>query len=506
MTGLVRYRMLIDGAWVDAGDGGTFESMTPATGEPWAVVPEATAADVDRAVEAAHRAFTEGPWSRTTPTERGRSLRRLADLLADRSEQLGRTETVDTGKMLKETRWQAKYIADFFHFFAGCADKVHGATLPIDKPDLCVFTAREPLGVVAAVVPWNSQLFLVAVKLGPALAAGNTVVLKASEHASAAMLEFGRLIEEAGIPSGVVNIVTGHGDPCGRVLTSHPLVARVSFTGGPESARHVVRNSAENFAQVSLELGGKSPFVVFEDADLESAVNGSIAGIFGASGQSCVAGSRLYLQERIADRFLDDMVSRARSIVIGDPLEEATQMGPLATTAQLERIEKEVAGAVEEGGTVLHGGRRPARPNRGWYYEPTIVDCPRQSMRIRRHRAVRPGAERAALPRRGGGRRAGQRHPTRPGRRHLHPRQRPLAAGRPRRARRHRLGEHLPRGVAHRRVRRLQGLRLRARERFPGHLRLHPAEDHLDEPVQRADGEPVRDAVARGRPLLDAQR
>ena len=249
MTDLTRYRMLIDGAWVNAGDGGTFESMNPATGEPWAVIPEATAADVGRAVEAAHRAFTDGPWSRTTPTERGRSLRRLADLLADRSEQLGRTETVDTGKMLKETRWQAKYIADFFHFFAGCADKVHGATLPIDKPDLCVFTAREPLGVVAAVVPWNSQLFLVAVKLGPALAAGNTVVLKASEHASAAMLEFGRLIDEAGIPPGVVNIVTGHGDPCGRALTSHPLVARVSFTGGPESARHVVRNSAENFAQ-----------------------------------------------------------------------------------------------------------------------------------------------------------------------------------------------------------------------------------------------------------------
>ena len=382
MTDLARYKMLIDGAWVDAGDGCTFESLSPATGEAWAVIPEATADDVDRAVRAAHHAVTEGPWARMTPTERGRRLRRLADLLAEHSEQLGRTETVDTGKMLKETRWQAKYIADFFHFFAGCADKVHGATLPIDKPDLAVFTEREPLGVVAAVVPWNSQLFLAAVKLGPALAAGNTVVLKASEHASAAMLEFGRLIEEAGFPSGVVNIVTGHGEPCGRVLTSHPLVARISFTGGPESARHVVRNSAENFAEVSLELGGKSPFIVFEDADLESAVNGSIAGIFGASGQSCVAGSRLYLQERIADRFLDEMVSLTEKIVIGDPLEEATQMGPLATTAQIDRIEREVATAVEEGGTIVHGGQRPARPNRGWYYEPTIVDCPRQSMRI----------------------------------------------------------------------------------------------------------------------------
>ncbi len=382
MTELARYQMLIDGVWVDAEDGGTFESANPATGEPWAVIPEATAGDVDRAVKAAHRAFSEGPWAHSTPTEGGRSLRRLADLLADKSEQLGRTETIDTGKMLKETRWQAKYIAEFFHYFAGCADKVHGHTMPIDKPDLCVFTTREPLGVVAAVVPWNSQLFLVAVKLGPALAAGNTIVLKASELASAAMLEFGRLIEEAGFPPGVVNIVTGHGEPCGRVLTSHPLVARISFTGGPESARHVLRNSTENFAEVSLELGGKSPFMVFEDADIESAVNGSIAGIFGASGQSCVAGSRLYLQDSIADQFLDTMVEQTRNIVIGDPLDDATQMGPLATTAQIDRIEKEIAIAVEDGGRLLHGGRRPAQPNRGWYYEPTIIECPRQDMRI----------------------------------------------------------------------------------------------------------------------------
>jgi acyl-CoA reductase-like NAD-dependent aldehyde dehydrogenase len=382
MPELARYQMLIDGAWVDAEDGRTFESANPATGEAWALIPEATAGDVDRAVKAAHGAFSEGPWARATPTERGRTLRRLADLLAERSEQLGRTETIDTGKMLKETRWQAKYIAEFFHYFAGCADKVHGDTMPIDKPDLCVFTTREPLGVVAAVVPWNSQLFLVAVKLGPALAAGNTIVLKASELASAAMLEFGRLIEEAGFPPGVVNIVTGHGEPCGRALTSHPLVARISFTGGPESARHVLRNSTENFAEVSLELGGKSPFMVFDDADLESAVNGSIAGIFGASGQSCVAGSRLYLQESIADEFLDRMVGQAGSIVIGDPLEDATQMGPLATTAQIDRIEQEIGIAREEGGTVLHGGQRPAHPNRGWYYEPTIVACPRQDMRI----------------------------------------------------------------------------------------------------------------------------
>jgi (Z)-2-((N-methylformamido)methylene)-5-hydroxybutyrolactone dehydrogenase len=382
MIGLKRYQMFVDGQWVDAGDGRTFESHNPTTGEAWAEIPEATAADVDRAVNAAHRAFTEGAWAHTLPSARGKYLRRLADLLAQKSEELGRTETIDTGKLLKETRWQAKYVAEFFHFYAGAADKVMGQTLPIDKPDMWAMTIREPLGVVAAVVPWNSQLFLAAVKIGPALAAGNTVVLKASEFASAPMLEFAKLFEEADFPPGVFNVVTGHGEPCGRVLTSHPLVQRISFTGGPGSAKHIIHNSAENFAQVSLELGGKSPFIVFDDADLESAVNGSIAGIFGAAGQSCVAGSRLYLHDRIADEFLDTMVSRAKQIQIGDPLLEETQMGPLATTGQLARIEKEVAFALEEGGRLLTGGKKPANPNRGWFYEPTIIECHDQNMRV----------------------------------------------------------------------------------------------------------------------------
>ena len=381
MTDIQTYQMLIDGAWVDASDGGAFDSFNPTTGEVWSRVPEATADDVDRAVRSAHHAFAKGPWSKLTPTERGKYLRRLAELLADKSEELGRTESIDTGKMLKETRWQAKYIAEFFQFYAGCADKISGETLPIDKPDMFVFTKREPLGVVAAVVPWNSQLFLVAVKIGPALAAGNTVVLKASEHASGAMLEFGQLIVEAGFPPGVVNIVTGHGDPCGRALTSHPLVARISFTGGPGAARHVLENSKNNFAEVSLELGGKSPFIVFDDANIESAVNASIAGIFGATGQSCVAGSRLYLHEDIADEFLERMVGLAGQIRIGDPLEDDTQMGPLCTTGQRDAIEREVAHAVTEGGKVLTGGKRPEGME-GLFYEPTIIACPRQDLRI----------------------------------------------------------------------------------------------------------------------------
>ena len=243
-----------------------------------------------------------------------------------------------------------------------------------------VFTNREPLGVIAAVIPWNSQMFLSAVKIGPALAAGNTIVLKASEHASAPLLEFGNLIAEAGIPDGVVNIVTGQAEPCGRVLTSHPLVARIAFTGGPSSARHIVRNSAENLAEVSLELGGKSPFIVFDDADIDSAVNGSVAGIFGASGQSCVAGSRLYLHKPIAAAFLERMTRIAGAIRIGDPQDEATEIGPLCTPGQIAHIEAQIAGAVAQGGRVLKGGKvAGAGPH---FFEPTIIECPHHNLDI----------------------------------------------------------------------------------------------------------------------------
>ena len=380
MADLQTWSMLIDGEWCQAADGGQFESINPADGKPWALIPEATADDVDRAVRAAARAGEDGPWSRMTPTDRGKCLKKLALLLADASEELGEIETRDTGKMFKETRWQAKYIAEFFEFYGGAADKIAGDTLPIDKPDMFVFTRREPLGVIAAVVPWNSQLFLSAVKIGPALAAGNTIVLKASEHGSAAMLAFGELIAKAGIPDGVINIVTGHGDPCGKTLTTHPLVARVAFTGGPQSAAHVIRNTAENFAEISLELGGKSPFIVFEDADLDSAVNGSVAGIFAAAGQSCVAGSRLYLHEDIADDFIAKMTTIAEGIKLGDPMAEETQMGPLCTPGQLDHIETQIALAREEGGRIITGGARADMA--GLYFQPTIIDCPQQDMTI----------------------------------------------------------------------------------------------------------------------------
>ena len=382
MAELKNYQMYINGEWVAAQSGKTFESINPSDGKPWAVVPEADEVDVDTAVKAAHRAFTEGPWSTMTATERGKLLRRLGDVLAEHSESLGHCETVDTGKLFKETRWQARYISDYFYYYAGLADKVSGETLPIDKPNMWTMTIREPLGVVAAVVPWNSQLFLVAVKIGPALAAGNTVVLKASEHASAPMLEFAKVFEEVGFPPGVFNVISGLGEPCGRALTSHPLVDRISFTGGPETARHVVRNSAENFAQVSLELGGKSPVVIFDDADLESATNGVLLSIFSASGQSCVAGSRLLLHESIHDEVLARVAEKASKIRIGDPLDENSQMGPLATRAQLDNIDSTVADAKANGATLVHGGKQPAGLGDGWYYEPTVVACPDQQIGI----------------------------------------------------------------------------------------------------------------------------
>ena len=382
MAELKNYQMYINGEWVAAQSGKTFESINPSDGKPWAVVPEADEVDVDTAVKAAHRAFTEGPWSTMTATARGKLLRRLGDVLAEHSESLGHCETVDTGKLFKETRWQARYISDYFYYYAGLADKVSGETLPIDKPNMWTMTIREPLGVVAAVVPWNSQLFLVAVKIGPALAAGNTVVLKASEHASAPMLEFAKVFEEAGFPPGVFNVISGLGEPCGRALTTHPLVDRISFTGGPETARHVVRNSAENFAQVSLELGGKSPVIVFDDADLESATNGVLLSIFSASGQSCVAGSRLLLHESIHDEVLARVAEKASKIRIGDPLDDNSQMGPLATRAQLDNIDTTVADAQANGATLVHGGKQPADMGDGWYYEPTVVACPDQKIGI----------------------------------------------------------------------------------------------------------------------------
>jgi acyl-CoA reductase-like NAD-dependent aldehyde dehydrogenase len=382
MTNLARFRMLIDGSLVEASGNRRFRSLNPATGEPWALVPEANELDTVRAVESAHCAFLRGPWATMLPVERGRLLRKLAAVIADHAHELATIETRDTGKLFKETRRQAEGLARNLEYYGGLADKVQGDTFPSDRPNTMAFTVREPLGPVAAIIPWNSQLQLTIVKLGPALAAGNTIVLKASEHAAAALLKLGELVVEAGFPPGVVNIVSGYGEPTGRVLTSHPLVRRIAFTGGVRTARDVVRNSAENLAPMSLELGGKSPVIVFDDADVENAVNGIVGGIFAASGQSCVAGSRLYVHQAVAEEVLSRLVARAEAAVIGDPLDERTEIGPLATRQQLEVIETNLAAAREQGLKVLTGGQRPTEPLKGWYFRPTIVEAPSNRFEI----------------------------------------------------------------------------------------------------------------------------
>ena len=374
MTKLKEYKMFINGSWIESENKKTFETLNPENNEPWAKVPEASAKDVDKAVRAAQKAF-EGEWPQLLPRERGKFLRTIGNQLRENAELLGKIETIDTGKLYRETKKQANYIAEYYDYYAGLADKVEGTVLPIDKPNIHAITTRIPIGVVAAIVPWNSQMLLTATKLAPALAMGNTVVIKSSELAPATMFEFAKLIEKTGIPKGVVNVISGFGDPCGKALTSHNLVEKIAFTGGPETARHIIRNSAENLSEVSLELGGKSPVAVFEDANQENAINGITAGIFGATGQSCIAGSRLYIQKGIYDEFLDKLSKRAVKIKIGTPMDSKTEMGPLSNFKQLETIEKNIKLTVDQGGKIKCGGKRHSFSNKGYYFPPTIIEC-----------------------------------------------------------------------------------------------------------------------------------
>ena len=381
MPELKKYKMFINGEWVNSDTEKSFETLNPENNKPWAIVPEASASDVDRAVRAAQNAF-EGEWPKLLPKERAKYLRLIGDKLRDNAEHLGKIETIDTGKLYRETYKQANYIAEYYDYYAGLADKVEGTVLPIDKPNVQAITTRIPIGVIAAIVPWNSQMFLTATKLAPALAMGNTVVIKCSELAPATMFEFAKLIQETGIPKGVVNVISGFGEPCGKALTSHNLVEKIAFTGGPDTARHIIRNSAENLSEVSLELGGKSPVAVFNDANQENAINGITAGIFGASGQSCIAGSRLYLQEEIYDEFLDKLSKRAEKIKIGAPMDPETEMGPISNYKQLEVIEKNIKLTLEQGGRLKCGGQRHSFSNEGYYFPATIIECDNHNLPV----------------------------------------------------------------------------------------------------------------------------
>lgn len=367
------YQLFIDGAWTEGARGQVMASLNPATGEEWASFACAAAEDVERAVSAARRSLDDPAWRDMTQTARGKLLFRLAELIEQNAGRLGEIETKDSGKLLAETATQTAYVGDYYRYYAGLADKIEGAVLPIDKPDMHVFTRREPIGVVVAIVPWNAQMFLTATKLGPALAAGCSVVLKASEVAPAPMLEFARLIDKAGFPPGVVSVITGDAENCAIPLTRHPDVDRIAFTGGPETARHVVRNSAENFAVTTLELGGKSPIIVFDDANLDGAANGLIAGNFGASGQSCVAGSRGLIHRPLMESLIAKIEEKMTGIVIGDPLEPETHIGPLCTNAQIVRIQATLAKAREQGARIRFGGAPLDRS--GHFMAPTLVEC-----------------------------------------------------------------------------------------------------------------------------------
>ncbi|WP_425084611.1 aldehyde dehydrogenase [Ruegeria profundi] len=367
------YQLFIDGTWTEGANRQVMTSQNPATSEAWASFACAAPEDVDRAISAARRSLNDPAWRDLTQTARGKLLFRLAELIEQNAQRLGEIETKDSGKLLAETASQTAYVGDYYRYYAGLADKIEGAVLPIDKPNLHVFTRREPIGVVVAIVPWNAQMFLTATKLGPALAAGCSVVLKASEIAPAPMLEFARLVEQAGFPPGVVSVITGDAENCAIPLTRHPDVDRIAFTGGPETARHVVRNSAENFAVTTLELGGKSPILVFDDANLDGAANGLIAGNFGASGQSCVAGSRGLIHRPILDALAARIEEKMKDVVVGDPLNAATHIGPLCTNAQITNIKAVLAKSNDQGARVRFGGAPLDRP--GNFMTPTLVEC-----------------------------------------------------------------------------------------------------------------------------------
>ncbi|WP_432846758.1 aldehyde dehydrogenase [Amycolatopsis sp. CA-161197] len=365
------FKMLIGGHAVDAISGKTFESRNPYTGETWAALPDGGPEDVDAAVRAA-RAALDGEWGSATGFTRAALLRRLGDLIGENAERLARLEVNDSGKLLREMLGQLTALGGWYHYFAGLADKIEGRQIPSPNPNYLVYTKREPVGVVAAITPWNSPLLLLTWKLAPALAAGCTVVVKPSEHAPTSTLGFAALVTEAGFPPGVVNVVTGLSRETGASLAGHPGVDKVAFTGSTATGRAVARAAAENLVKVTLELGGKSPQVVFPDADLEAAANGIVAGVFAATGQTCMAGSRLIVHADVHDELVRLVARRAAAIRLGDPTAAETEMGPVANEPQYQKVLSYLETARAEGATVAYGG--VADPGLGGLFvQPTVL-------------------------------------------------------------------------------------------------------------------------------------
>ncbi|ARP82889.1 carnitine dehydratase [Bordetella genomosp. 8] len=385
------YRMLIGGAWMDSADGRTFDSIDPYTAAAWAGAPSATAQDVDRAVAAARQAFEQGEWARATPAYRARLLRKLGQLIEGDVQELANVQVLENGKLIREVLGQTRALASYCYYFAGAAEMMHGETIPLSVPDMFNFTTREPIGVIAAITPWNSPLSLLFWKLCPALAAGNTVVIKPSEITPISTLILAEMFETAGFPPGVVNVVTGDGK-VGAALAEHPGVDKIAFTGSTSVGKKIAHAAADRLARVSLELGGKSPNIIFEDADIDGAVNGVLAGIFAATGQTCLAGSRALVHADIHDALTERLVERSRQIKVGDPLDPGTEMGTLACRAQYDKTRHWIDVARKEGAQLLCGGKHPEDPAlaHGFFMEPTIFGNVRNDMQIAQEEVFGP--------------------------------------------------------------------------------------------------------------------
>jgi len=368
-TDVASYRMYIDGEWVDAADGATYEVIDPSTEEIVARVPKGGLADADRALAAAREAFDRGPWPRMKAAERAAVLRRAAALIRERADELAHLESRQMGKLLEDSLVDMNDTAHTFEYYAGLAVEMHGQTLEVPG-DTMSMVVREPVGVTVGITPWNYPVLMVAWKAGPSLAAGNVMIVKPATVSPVTTLELARIFEEAGLPKGAFQVVTGPGGEVGDRLASAPQVDMVAFTGSVEVGKHIMRKAADTVKKVGLELGGKSPNIVFADADFEAALDGALIGIFAGSGEVCSAGSRLLVERSIYDRFVGELVSRAMAIKVGPALDPESEMGPLVSRDQLERVERYVKIGTEEGATLATGGRR--LEGKGFYYEPTI--------------------------------------------------------------------------------------------------------------------------------------
>lgn len=364
----------IAGEW-RLGGGDVYESLYPATGEPIARLRAASLADVEEAIAGADRAFRTSGWAQRLPHERAAVLHRVAQLIREEAESLAQKQRLDNGKPINETRNLVASAAGTFQFFAAALETLEETITP-SRGAFVTMSVHEPMGVVAAITPWNSPIASEAQKLAPALAAGNAVVVKPAEVTPLMALELARICEKAGVPKGIVSVLPGRGSVIGDAITKHPLVKRVSFTGGTTTGRHIAHIAADKMMPVSLELGGKSPTMVLDDADLDHAVNGVLYGIFSSSGESCIAGSRLFVARGIYDEFLTRLAEGANALCVGDPASERTQMGPLITAKHREGIERYVELGVSEGGRIRTGGVRPHGDgyDRGYFYKPTIIE------------------------------------------------------------------------------------------------------------------------------------